>query len=177
MRRSLLGVLLLALFLLGLVLWVKNPEAVPPQPSCDGVPVMLSYQDREATYCLAPATGAQLVSAASVAEPCATKLSALEKLSAGARLVLTQKDTTCEIIEGQMPASQRLLFGVKVNLNTASKEDLEALPGIGPSVAQKIIEDRTQNGPFSSIEELDRVKGIGPKTIEALRGFISVGDK
>ncbi len=62
----------------------------------------------------------------------------------------------------------------KVNLNTASLEDLKTLNGIGDSKAQAIIDDRNENGPFGSIEELTRVSGIGEKTFESLRDYITV---
>lgn len=48
-----------------------------------------------------------------------------------------------------------------MNINEAKQEDFEQLPGIGPSIAKKIIEYREQNGKFTSIDELQEVKGIG----------------
>lgn len=61
-----------------------------------------------------------------------------------------------------------------VNVNTASAEDLEALPGIGPSKAAAIVEYRDKNGPFGSVEDLTQVSGIGAKTVEALRSEVTV---
>lgn len=56
-----------------------------------------------------------------------------------------------------------------VHLNTATLEELDALPGVGPVTAQKIIEYREQHGAFASIDELDAIPGIGPARLEQLR--------
>lgn len=61
----------------------------------------------------------------------------------------------------------------KVNINTASAAQLDALSGITPSVAQAIVEYRTSHGPIQRLEELDAVKGIGPSTIEKLRSQVT----
>jgi competence protein ComEA len=64
----------------------------------------------------------------------------------------------------------------RVNINTASSKDLETLPGIGPAVAQRIVEYREKNGPFKKPQELLNVKGIGEKTFDSLKEKITVGD-
>ena len=62
----------------------------------------------------------------------------------------------------------------KVNINEAKQEDFEQLPGIGPSIAKKIIEYREQNGKFTSIDELQEVKGIGEAKLENIKEYITV---
>ena len=64
--------------------------------------------------------------------------------------------------------------GGVVNINRASVTELDALPGVGPSTAQAIVDYRTTNGPFSSPEDLLNVKGIGPAKFEAMRKLVGV---
>jgi competence protein ComEA len=61
-----------------------------------------------------------------------------------------------------------------VNINAASVAELETLPGIGPTYAQRIVEYRQANGPFAAVEEIMEVKGIGPGTFAKLEGLITV---
>jgi competence protein ComEA len=61
-----------------------------------------------------------------------------------------------------------------ININTASQAELESLPGIGPTTAQKIIEYRTANGPFLNTEDIINVAGIGPGTYERIKDLITV---
>lgn len=59
-----------------------------------------------------------------------------------------------------------------LNINTASAEELQTLPNIGETTAQRIINYRTQHGNFINVNALQNVKGIGPKTLEKLRPFV-----
>ena len=62
----------------------------------------------------------------------------------------------------------------KININTATAEELETLPGIGEKRAADIVADREANGPFRIVEELTRVSGIGEGTLEGLIDYITV---
>ena len=59
-------------------------------------------------------------------------------------------------------------------MNTATQAELEQLPGIGPTLAAAIVQERDRNGPFRSVDDLTRVHGIGPGRLAQLRGFVAV---
>ncbi|MBV8680623.1 MAG: helix-hairpin-helix domain-containing protein [Aquitalea sp.] len=61
-----------------------------------------------------------------------------------------------------------------VNINTATQQQLESLNGIGPVKAKAILDYRTKNGPFKSVDDLKKVSGIGDKTLEKLRKDIAI---
>ena len=61
-----------------------------------------------------------------------------------------------------------------LDLNAATATALDALPGIGPGLAQRIVEHRERNGPFRSVEQLDDVPGIGPATYAELAELVAV---
>ena len=61
-----------------------------------------------------------------------------------------------------------------MNINTATAEQLDALPGVGPATAAAIVRDREAHGPFRSVDDLGRVRGIGPAKLEQLRDLVTV---
>ena len=62
-----------------------------------------------------------------------------------------------------------------INLNTASSAELQQVPGIGPSTADKILKMRKSYGPFKSVDDLRAIKGIGPMRLEKMRKYLTVG--
>ncbi len=79
------------------------------------------------------------------------------------------------VVPAERPGARALREGERIRLDRATVEDLELLPGIGPSIARRIVESRESEGPFPTVDALDRVKGIGPRTVERLRPFVEVG--
>jgi competence protein ComEA len=68
--------------------------------------------------------------------------------------------------------AEPIAIETKIDINAADWPELALLPEIGPALAQRIVEDRRQRGPFASIDDLDRVRGIGPRTLEAIRPYL-----
>jgi competence protein ComEA len=60
-----------------------------------------------------------------------------------------------------------------IDLNRATAQDLDKLPGVGPATAKAIIDHRTRNGPFASVDDLLKVKGIGPAKLAEIRPWVS----
>ena len=77
---------------------------------------------------------------------------------------------------GQAQDAEAEPSGERVNLNTATAAELETLPGIGPRTAELIIEYREEEGPFTRVEDLMNIRGIGERTFLRLRPLIRVGD-
>lgn len=65
----------------------------------------------------------------------------------------------------------------KININTASAEQLTALPGVGEKLAARIVEHRQKSGSFKSVQELLNVKGIGEKNLAKIQTYLTLGEK
>lgn len=75
----------------------------------------------------------------------------------------------------RLAPNQAAVRSVRVDLNRASREDLESLPGVGPVIAERILRLRQELGRFREVDELRSVRGIGPATIERIRSVVMIG--
>ena len=71
-------------------------------------------------------------------------------------------------LENVLVLLPRFVESAPIDINRATLDDLITLPGIGPALAQRIIDYRNEHGPFRSVEELEHVSGIGPQTVQGL---------
>lgn len=87
---------------------------------------------------------------------------------------LLDGDQRCVSVPLPAPDPPELLFYIEpsVDINTASCEELQLLPSIGPVLAERIILYREQYGPFSSVDSVQAVRGIGPETVRKLRYYL-----
>lgn len=72
-----------------------------------------------------------------------------------------------------MPTDDPLVVGLPLDVDTASVAALDAVPGISAATAEAIVADRDAHGPFGSVDGLRRVKGVGPRELDALRPFVA----
>ena len=85
--------------------------------------------------------------------------------------ILKTKDETLRVCRGEMTTHEKLLLGIPLNINRMSKDDFDKLPGIGPTLAQRIVEYRHKNGDSMVITDLLAVEGVGENTYKRLRKY------
>lgn len=104
-----------------------------------------------------------------------TKLSnAYPYIAQGTTVQLSSKDGRIHIVTEPMPAAYKITLKIPVSINTASLEELDTIPGIGPTLAQKIINYISLYGPFKRIEELKDVPGMGKLRYLKIKPYISI---
>jgi competence protein ComEA len=92
----------------------------------------------------------------------------------GQQVVVPSRGNVESPAPGASGGVSEALPGGKVHLNSATLEQLDQLPGVGPVTAQQILDYRTANGAFQSVDELDAVPGIGPARLEQLRPLVDL---
>jgi competence protein ComEA len=96
-----------------------------------------------------------------------------KKIASGSRVEVTPEGG---YRLADMAGAQLLTLGLPLDLNRASAEDLEAVPGIGPALARRIVEYRNTHGPFKRVDELqEKVLGVGQKKTEVLKRYVIIG--
>ncbi len=96
-------------------------------------------------------------------------------LPSGNEISFSGPPSSPQIVEiPKLTAGQRLLKGEKIDLNAATPQDLEVLPGIGPKLAAAIVARREKRGRYRSVDELDLIRGIGPKKLDRIRPMVVV---
>lgn len=127
--------------------------------------------------------GARAVDAVSVAggasaDALADALNLAQPLHDGDRVYVPRVDEAAPVPIGVTSAAPATGEGASplgpVDVNRATADELDALPGVGPSTAAAIVAHRDQNGPFASVDALADVRGIGPVKLESLRGLVTV---
>ncbi len=172
-RMQQLIILVLGLCLAGLwtwragLVWPPSPALTPPQPKYfiemsgdlprPGVQVFLSSPTIQEVWETAGGQG--------------TVPNASQPLNSGTKITITSDRTvTLEPMSG----NYLLTLGLALDPNQATATDLEAIPGIGPVLARRIVEFREEHGPFRQIDNLLEVKGLGPKILENIRPYVVI---
>jgi competence protein ComEA len=170
-----------------------KPEAVPteptaptePTPSAEVVVHVSGAVKRAGVYRLAPDSRvADAIEQAGGATEHADldALNLAEPIQDGQKIHVPRKGEVERAYNRERLAARERLAGraaaattqFPINLNTATADQLEAIPGIGPVLAQRIIEYRQTHGRFQSVDELLEVRGIGPKRLESMRPYVTV---
>lgn len=87
----------------------------------------------------------------------------------GTLIKLRKTDSGCRVRAGKMPIRRRLMLGMRVDANTATPEELAALPGVNRVSARRLVKYRERHGPFENVWSLVRVRGIGWRTAQRLK--------
>jgi competence protein ComEA len=187
-RRVLLGALLLTACLLLGVRFLLSGGAAPAEPAA--APMVVRSEPAVVPKLVVHVVGAvrrpglyRLREGTRVADAVARAGGATAKaelallnlaapLGDGQQVVVPARAPPAATAAGAAPPATGATPAGPVQLSTATAEQLDALPGVGPATAQKIIAHRDSHGPFRSVDDLDAVPGIGPSRLEQLRDLV-----
>lgn len=157
--------------LCGLGSWLRLPasQALPSGPSEQEACFVVTHPGLPTAALICEAQQAWFA----LGDPCAQRLALLKVAPCETVALSDQAGCPVSVIH-KTPAATRLLCGRGLNPNSDSAADLEELPGVGPSRARAIVEDRILNGPFESAADLIRVRGIGPKTAASAAPYLEL---
>ncbi len=179
--------LLFIIILIGTIYVLRRPEPAvlmitTPTPRATATLALVVVDVRGAVakpdvYSLPPGSRVQdaLVLAGGALDTADTRpLNLARKLNDGEQIYVPAMGEVAPIPAAGTAPFSRTPFGKLVNINTATAAELDALPGIGATYAQRIVDYRTQNGPFKKIEDLKKVRGIGDALFEQIKNLITV---
>lgn len=104
-----------------------------------------------------------------------SRVSTLEPVVMTSRAAPSQEEALTAPGEEKPAAPEPESGDARIDINTASADELTTLPGIGETLAGRIVADREKNGPFSSVDELTRVDGVGEKKLEEISDLVTAG--
>jgi competence protein ComEA len=136
------------------------------------------YGDVKAPGVYCPGTGWKAADAVSAAGGALGRLvpeASAMKTGPGAKLLVRCADGECTVESHRFNGYETLALGMKIDINSASSEDLEVLPEIGPALAGRIAEYRAANGPFKNVESLLDVRGVGKAVLSAVADMVTAG--
>ena len=102
------------------------------------------------------------------------ELKPFPRLAQGTSLHISSENGRLRISSGSLPAFYKVTLGIPLSLNTASETELEAIPHIGPSLARKIIRHRLRNGPFTAVEQIKSLPGVGNVRYVQIKPYIAI---
>lgn len=185
--------LMLALFVIvlgGTIFWLRRPEPTPltittatPRPSATVASLMVDLRgavSKPGIYTLPVGSRVQdaLILAGDVlsnADP--RTLNLARRLNDGEQIYVP---LIGEVVTAPTPSTKSGTLqtatspGGKININTATLAELDRLPGVGPSIGQRIIDYRTQNGDFKKIDDLKKVRGIGDAMFDQIKDLVTL---
>lgn len=181
--RTLRAVMALAVLILGVSLWRFHDRSRPlPDPSPQPVVVEVQGDVPQPGVYLIEGPRAAVLDALNAAGLSSNKIkeaapadSLSEEVESGRRLHVERREAVSWSISQQtMGGAALLVIGRKLNINTASEEELCLVPFMKPALARAIL-DRRSIKPWESLNELVEISGIGPKTVEKWQQFLTVG--
>lgn len=170
---SALALLGAAVPLAGRLLPAGESPTARPTAACG--PALLVLGARPVLACAAdePSLGA-LLARLGETPPCEPlDFDAVHRVRPWTRVRVSDWRDQCGVRYDELPGSVRLALGVPIPVNRASAADLDALPGVGPGLATRLVEHRARLGGFTRLEQLDEVKGVSARRLEKLRGLVS----
>ena len=95
-------------------------------------------------------------------------------LTQGTGIHVSSEEGHIKIIPHSIPAFHKVTLGIPISLNTASQEELEAVPYIGPSLAKRIIQYKSNYGPFTAVEQIKSLPGVGKVRYSKISSYVGI---